>query len=248
MKREFLDAKRTGGAQTPAARTRAEPPKPAQAAAQSHPPSKIPSSLIPTPKDYTAVYQKSPLILISDTRCANPGQPYYAYFPPKALPGGYTTVFVDADLKRLQEAARWPAWNTPVPSLEGGPSYAIREAPGRGLAMFATRAIPAGTLVIAERPLHVATQMTSIPRDMRPEQGGHADRNALARLSKKTQEAFLSLSNCHPASERDDISGRLATNNLQVDVTPEPDDSMGRYSGCFETLSRANNSCTPNMK
>lgn len=210
-------------------------------------PSEICTPTISAPQDYTCIYEESPLILQSDYRIDD--SPYFGYFPPRASPGSHTMVYIDADPDRIDAAADWPVWGLPQPKLPYEAPYAIRSAyGGRGLGMFAIRAIPAGTLIAIERPFYVSPQVKAIAPDQVPTVNGGFHRSAMSRLSKQKQAALLSLSNCYPPEEMDEIPGKLGTNQLTLDVTPRPDDSRGLYSGCFETLSRANHSCSPNMK
>lgn len=198
---------------------------------------------ITAPEDYTSVYQESPLIRHSDNRFQESA--FFGYFPPSVEAGQHSMVYCDADVERIKKAADWPAWSSPIQPPEGGPSYSIRSN-GHGLGMYATRAIPAGDLVAAERPIYILPAKTPLPD---PSRDCSADfhRRALSYLSAEKQAAFLALSNSQ-STDTDEILGRILTNIQILEGLSQSESDLEEIGGVFETLSRANHSCSPNMK
>lgn len=122
------------------------------------------------------------------------------------------------------------------PALEG--VYKISEAPGKGVAMFSTRDIPAGGVILVENPVLVAP--FTIQVDLRLKE--RVFRMLFEMLDTDVRERALALWNCKPADMCGKEEGIIRTNGLQVTMpipnTPGGPDST--YSGTFLDISRCN--------
>ncbi|KAF9975669.1 hypothetical protein BGZ65_008152 [Modicella reniformis] len=106
--------------------------------------------------------------------------------------------------------------------------YIVKDAPGKGRGMFATRDIKRGTCIISESPL-VYFYNT-----------GPADTiQAVNDMSKKNKKYFLALRNSHPELPQD--IGIIKTNALPLGC-----ESLD--CAVFRVISRINHSCALNVK
>ncbi|PNP85936.1 hypothetical protein FNYG_00992 [Fusarium nygamai] len=116
------------------------------------------------------------------------------------------------------------------PRSSVGPLFEVRDIRGKGRGLIAKVDIPAGTRIICEKPLLLAS--TTMPGDL---EATAAPR--LKALSKPEQRQFLSLHNNFPG--KDPFSGIIRTNALPCG----PDSIVG---GVYPTISLINHSCLPN--
>ncbi|KAH9949134.1 hypothetical protein B0H21DRAFT_729680 [Amylocystis lapponica] len=189
--------------------------------------------------DITRVYSTDPRIVCADTRISN--SPYFLYLP--AVAGQAELVYIDY-LENVKRVAKWPIWQQPAPKLPALP-MGIEPTPGKGVGMFATRAIVAGELVCAERPTYAIRLGLKCAYDELDT--GALQCNALRGLGESARTALLALKNSYSESDIDPIRGTLLTNVLPIDITEKPDKNPDNtFHGCFTTLSRANHSCRPN--
>jgi hypothetical protein len=187
--------------------------------------------------DTTREVSKDPYIVMADVRV--PGGAYFLYMPPEKR----DIVFIDTPAM-LREVAQWDVWKRPAPTPPRGPACAVAAIPQKGQGLVATRAIKAGELVVAERPVFVLHN--GLPRAADQSENGVFHANALRRLSAASASAIYALTNAYPPDKAHPLSGTLATNYLQLDATPEPmPGSADEYVGCFPLLSRVNHDCTP---
>ena len=213
-------------------------------------PSSQSQATIEAKNDYTTIWQEEHggLILQSDYRFDSP---YFGYFPYPAdgKASGPDMVYIDKQAEQIENAFKWPAWKLPppMPIPDHERCFYIGPVSGKGLAMKAARLIKAGECIFYERPFYVSIRTKAIAPDMDPKNGGGFHRSATSRLGAQARRALLDLSNCYSTTEMDEISGKLATNYLPVDVGPRVDETK-QYCGAFATLSRANHSCAPNTK
>ena len=191
-------------------------------------------------EDTTRVLVEIPRLVVADVRLGAVASPAFLYLPP---PSGRDVVFVDT-INVLRDVANWPVWEKEPPHAAVDHSYRIAESPGKGLGMFATRAIRKGELIHDERPIYVTSQSLQMSPDQADDANGTFYHNAMSGLSSDAREAIMALSNSYPTSSVHNLVGTLRTNYLQVDVTPVPDPDSG-YLAVFPTLSRANHSCSP---
>ncbi|KAI0733454.1 hypothetical protein C8Q72DRAFT_640660 [Fomitopsis betulina] len=150
------------------------------------------------------------------------------------------------------------ALRKPLPP-QGPHPFRISAAGEKGLGMFATRAIKAGELIIAERPLVISSQFSSGTKYRITYARPFYDA-ALAALSEPARAALLELADsCSLGSPEltHPLPGRIMTNayscgpltatNAILDL-PE---SVSRgtdpvWHATYATLAHANHACTPN--
>ena len=193
----------------------------------------------PLGDDTTLVVLDTPRIVVADFRLDPRIAPHFLYLPH----GRRDMVFIDR-IDHLSFVATWDVWTRPPPSRPRGRCFRISDCPGKGLGMFATRAIRKGELVIDERPVYVARKDLHMAPDQIDDRHSAFYLNAMRSLSSEASESIMSLSNAKPLHSVCAPLGILRTNYLQIDVTPIPDPASP-YHACFPTLSRANHSCSP---
>lgn len=187
--------------------------------------------------DLTRVVSSHPHIVCSDTRLSQEGAPHFMYLPP----GRTDMVFVDY-LESLQDMARWPVWSRAPPIPPHPPLYEQRDVPGKGRGMVARRAIKAGELIVSERPVYA--QRAELMRSADFDQfNGLSYAAPVAGLSSAAQASIYGLSSAF-GSKRHALAGIFHTNNLELDITDEPDPA-NRFVGCFPAIARANHDCSP---
>lgn len=191
----------------------------------------------PSPVDpLTRIVSTHPYIVCSDVRLGA-SAPHFVYLPP----GKNDLVFVDS-LDAVRAMAAWPVWSTAPPSPPAPPLFDLREVTGKGRGMVACRAIRAGELIYAERPVYA--QRADLARSADFDfTNGRAYVAPVHGLSQAARAAILGLTSAHGAA-RHALAGIFHTNNMELDVTPEPD-ARARFVGCFPTLARANHACAP---
>ncbi|KAF5592105.1 SET domain-containing protein [Fusarium pseudocircinatum] len=136
---------------------------------------------------------------------------------------GYYTENEVKDSLRLYEQP-----DPPISIVE--PLFEVRDIRGRGRGLIAKVDIPAGTRILCEKPLLLAS--TTIPGDL---EATAAPR--LEDLLKSQQREFLSLHNNFPG--KDPFSGIIRTNALPCG----PGSIVG---GVYPTICLINHSCLPN--
>ncbi|KAJ7186406.1 hypothetical protein C8R46DRAFT_274791 [Mycena filopes] len=154
-----------------------------------------------------------------------------------------TATLLDVGVKGLLPT---PMPSPPVTSPKGV-AFTIRPSDGKsGLGMFAAQNIPAGGIVVVERPILVAPYLIAL--ETHPESALYAA--LLRRLSPETVARFMSLANCKPESECDLVEGIVRTNAIAItlDVPDVPHPELATHRGIFLNISRCNHSCGPNAK
>ncbi|KAJ7202596.1 hypothetical protein GGX14DRAFT_370187 [Mycena pura] len=162
-----------------------------------------------------------------------------------------TAALLDVGVQRLLP--------TPVPvpratTCSKGATFSIRPAGSaredrhRGLGVFAAQAIPAGGIILVERPVLVAPYI--IGPGTQPPTESELFAILLRRLSLETAARVVALANCRPAAECDDLVGIVRTNaiaiTLAVPAGPHPE--LAAHRGVFLNASRCNHSCAPNAR
>ena len=109
-------------------------------------------------------------------------------------------------------------------------SWTIKNIVGKGIGIVATDDIPAGTELLAERPLF------TLP----PSAGQRESETAINGLSGDSKQKFSSLCNSFPELG---LYGIVKTNAFSLGTDDQP-----RHSGVFDILSRLNHSCIPNCE
>ncbi|KAH8096671.1 hypothetical protein BXZ70DRAFT_329587 [Cristinia sonorae] len=169
-----------------------------------------------------------------------------------------TECFISGYLKRKIASTPNIGARIPRPSST---MYRISESLGKGLGMFATKDIPAGELILAERPLMIVpiTATTTRDGDIPKHLTLHQMQQVLLqdtevvykvlidRLEPDRKKAFYELANSHLHNGSGPILGRIRTNgfgfNEMRDLAPG---MCGGYSIVCDELSRLNHSCSPN--
>ncbi|KAL1713307.1 hypothetical protein EV715DRAFT_277359 [Schizophyllum commune] len=175
------------------------------------------------------------------------------------LRDGTSEIMLDAATKRKLYAQK----DFPKPLTQpASPAHRISPAEKKGLGMFATRALSAGDLILAERPLMV--RALGPPPYTGPQMGLFRNPPSLVsrvvemefqidvmvqRMVPKNRNAFLALTNSPDFSGCGNLVGRMYTNGrdvLQGFTFSGMPGGSATYTGLFDKLSRVNHSCTPN--
>ncbi|KAJ8522243.1 hypothetical protein ONZ45_g1171 [Pleurotus djamor] len=156
----------------------------------------------------------------------------------------------------------------PRPRLPGG--FIIKEVPGKGLGMIATRDFEFGELIVAERALLISSAVLfgTVPQ-MKPGDKPMEMKNAKAlgimvqkssydteeevlqqafeRMDEKTRRRYMALHDCHAhEGTSGPLFGRMRTNGFQITFANGAPENGAVYSSVFDNLSRLNHSCSPN--
>ena len=159
-------------------------------------------------------------------------------------------VFVDT-LENTQNIAKWDLWSSPALSSgewhppRTSPPFEVRSIENKGMGMVASRAIKAGELVISEMPTFVIRGTLEEP-DLKQ---GIIHSAAWDLLAPERREALLSLANSFAPEDQAHVPGTHSTNWYHSSITErvEPDHALDVHS-LYETLSRANHTCSPNVQ
>ncbi|EMD31248.1 hypothetical protein CERSUDRAFT_60339 [Gelatoporia subvermispora B] len=181
------------------------------------------------------------------------------YFDPaKNDPDGWTECILRPGMKEALLAQPGFPIRVPRPS---SPAHRIGPIDGAGLGMFATRAIEAGDLIFAERPLllgpgawtYVLERDPGTDRmDMLFREWEEYMKVAVDRMDPAKQAAYRALSNAHLDDGSLPLVGILRTNGFSVTgvlrkVVPDlPKGEIHELTAIGEVLSRVNHSCRPN--
>ncbi|KAJ7463303.1 hypothetical protein FB451DRAFT_1043390 [Mycena latifolia] len=153
-----------------------------------------------------------------------------------------TAALLDIGVKDLLPT---PIPAPPAPSPKGA-TFAIRPSAAGGHGMCAAQNIPAGGLILVERPALMAPYI--IASQSQPESALYAA--LLRRLPPDTVAHILALDNCKPAEECTMLEGIIRTNAIAV-ALPVPDGphpELPTHRALFVHTSRCNHSCAPNAK
>lgn len=117
------------------------------------------------------------------------------------------------------------------------PAFYVADAGIKGAGMFARRDIPAGGLILVDRPIAVVTSNVDAPWKR------EAFDALLPRISQISRDRLLALANCKPLSECPVVEGIALTNASQIDLPVPLLAAPQEYGGIFPDVSRANHSC-----
>ncbi|KAJ7030000.1 hypothetical protein C8F04DRAFT_1264350 [Mycena alexandri] len=117
------------------------------------------------------------------------------------------------------------------------PAFFVADAGTKGAGMFAARDIPAGALILVDRPVAV------VPSNVASPWKREAFDALLPRLSQISRGRLLALANCKPLSEFPLVEGIALTNASQISLPVPPTATPQEYGGVFPDISRANHSC-----
>ncbi|KAJ6590045.1 hypothetical protein DFH09DRAFT_1245247 [Mycena vulgaris] len=126
---------------------------------------------------------------------------------------------------------------TPPPSPEP-PYFAIADAGNKGAGLFAARDIPAGALILVDRPLAI------VPSNVRIREAFDA---LLPRLSHSSRARLLALANCKSLVDHPVVEGIALTNATQIDLPVPPAAAPQEYGAVLPLVCRANHSCGLNI-
>ncbi|KAF7295986.1 Aldehyde dehydrogenase [Mycena kentingensis (nom. inval.)] len=150
-----------------------------------------------------------------------------------------------------------PNFPNPLPPQPSPPAFRVAPSPGKGIGLFAERALKQGEAVLVERPLLVTPVGSDLesPPEYTPAQHNQHVLNELergvemllSRMEEKHRAAFLELYNSHTDDGSGPLVGRIRTNAVGIGgLTPGDDELSGHYSATCEFISRINHSCSPN--
>ena len=176
-----------------------------------------------------------------------------------AAGGRESSLLMIGSRAELEEAIPFAeaALQQPLPP-QGPHPFRIADAGKKGLGMFATRAIKAGELIIAERPLVISSPTSHGTKHEIAYTRPFYDA-ALTALSEPARTALLDLADtCSlgPPEHTHPLPGRLMTNAYSCGpltatnaVPDDADIAKGEgvpWNATYATLPRANHACTPN--
>jgi hypothetical protein len=166
-----------------------------------------------------------------------------------ADPDGHSEWLVRGSTK--QKILNEPGYPQPVPKPPGNiKSHVVKSTPTMGQGVFATRDIPMGEIIFAERPLLVAPRSLVPAKDMYFELGAHniADyakivmferekqlEAAVGRMDPDNKARFMALMNSHLEDGSGPIHGIIQTNGYGADnfwdgnVQPDENDPTHQY-------------------
>ncbi|KAJ7747743.1 hypothetical protein B0H16DRAFT_916054 [Mycena metata] len=121
------------------------------------------------------------------------------------------------------------------------PTFFVADAGIKGAGMFAARDIPAGALILVDRPIAV------VPSNVDSPWKREAFDALLPRISDIERDRLLALANCKPLSEFPLVEGIALTNAFQISLPVPPTATPQEYGGVFPDISRANHSCGLNI-
>jgi SET domain len=128
-----------------------------------------------------------------------------------------------------------PPNGTQTPTSDSNNSlWKIAPIPGKGLGLIATQDITPGTLLLSESPLLTTEGVTTIDLEVAESQL----RKKFSSLSLSSQKAFMALHNNYPDDKP--LSGIVRSNGYPLGPGAEA-------GGVYETISRINHSCAPNV-
>lgn len=150
-----------------------------------------------------------------------------------------TAALLDISVKDLLPA--------PIPPPRAASPNSVRfsiqpsEEGKNGLGMFAKQNIPAGGLIVVERPVVVTPYILAFQDH--PESALYTA--LLRRLAPKTASCFLALANCKPATECDEVEGIMRTNGIPIrlNVPTTPHSELATHRAVFLNTSRCNHRC-----
>jgi hypothetical protein len=127
-----------------------------------------------------------------------------------------------------------PPNGTSYPTSDKNTLWKIAPIDGKGLGLIATQDITPGTLILSEKPLLTTEGVTTIDLEVAEAQL----RQKFSSLSPHAQKAFMALHNNHPDDKP--LSGIVRSNGYPMGPGAEA-------GGVYETISRINHSCSPNV-
>ena len=175
--------------------------------------------------------------------------------------GGHSEWIVNGMTKN--KVLNAPGYPQPVPKHPGSKSYVVKSTSTMGKGVFATRDIPMGEIVFAERPLIVSPRALLPTKAINPRDYSmedymkimHYEREQLleaaaGRMHPERRAKLMDLMNSHLEDGSGPIGGIIRTNGYSVDnlwdgdVEPHDDALSARlYSVVCDVGSRINHRC-----
>ncbi|KAJ7903401.1 hypothetical protein B0H14DRAFT_3421624 [Mycena olivaceomarginata] len=121
------------------------------------------------------------------------------------------------------------------------PAFYIADAGLKGAGLFAAEDIPAGAVILVDRPIAV------VPSNVNAPWKREAFDALLPRISQISRETLLALANCKPLSECPVVEGIALTNATGIYLSAPPSVAPQEYGGVFPLVCRANHSCGLNI-
>ncbi|KAG6811009.1 hypothetical protein H0H92_009386 [Tricholoma furcatifolium] len=125
----------------------------------------------------------------------------------------------------------------------GPTNFAVKNTPGQGRGIFATKALNVGDRICSERPIFVLPHFIPGSEISPPMSVLTCAVDALGQRTPDLYAAFFKLHNSK-SNDPKDILGIIHTNSLSLGALPGP--YVGEYAGVYDKLSLFNHSCTPN--
>jgi hypothetical protein len=131
-------------------------------------------------------------------------------------------------------------FNRPIPALEN--AYRIAPSIGKGVGMFATRNIPAGSVMLVENPVFVIPNVMMLGMSLSKDE---MFKMLFDRLQPDVRERALSLWNSKPPDVCGKEEGIVRTNGfgLRLPIPKGENVPDSLHSGTFLDLSRCNHRC-----
>jgi hypothetical protein len=224
----------------------------------SKPSSKV-SSAQPAPSPTTVVLAQStsnpipptplPKGVLFNTSPSDSGVTLHWSFHPSSAtptsPTATTCLFITSrSAAVLHSTTYFRSPSPPALSLASSPPlYEQRSTSSKGIGLFATKDVPAGSLVLQDRPLLVFDSERGPSRN----QANAVFTHALSYLRRDLQAQFLGLTTCFAGSET--IWGRIETNGAPIINLEGAGDAADAvtYTGVFPIFSRINHACDANV-
>ncbi|KAJ7188893.1 hypothetical protein C8R46DRAFT_1244109 [Mycena filopes] len=116
-------------------------------------------------------------------------------------------------------------------------TFSVADTGTMGAGMFAVQDIPAGGLILVDRPIVV------VPSSVESSWTREAFDALLPRISPISRDILLDLANCKPLAECPVVQGIALTNASQIELPVPPNAAPQEYGGVFPHICRANHSC-----
>ncbi|KAJ6491765.1 hypothetical protein C8R47DRAFT_1121704 [Mycena vitilis] len=146
----------------------------------------------------------------------------------------------------------------PHPMVQpAAPAFKLDKVPGKGMGLFATRALPAGELILSERPLFLSPVGFEVLARPNFNFAQYTQRllmeseksvaMSVDRMRPESKAAFMALANSHLEDGSGPCLGIVRTNGLGVSgLRPGVKGLRSKYGAIPQYISRLNHSCSPN--
>ncbi|KAJ7655736.1 hypothetical protein DFH06DRAFT_483176 [Mycena polygramma] len=148
----------------------------------------------------------------------------------------------------------------PHPMVQpAAPAFKLAEVPGKGMGLFATRALRAGELILSERPLFISPASFELPippnfnlaqyTQLLLMESEKSVAMSVDRMSPESKAAFMALANSHLEDGSGPCLGIVRTNGLGISgLRPGVEGPTSKYGAIPKYISRLNHSCSPNTQ